>query len=45
MLNGFHTSAYCIGGGTGADFAQYLFPPTFLWWTIRPALTVRQAWP
>jgi hypothetical protein len=44
MLNGFDTSAYCIGGGTGADFAQYLFPQTFLGFTIRPALTVRQAW-
>jgi hypothetical protein len=44
MLNGFDTNAYCIGGGTGADFAQYLFPQTFLGITIRPALTVRQAW-
>jgi hypothetical protein len=44
MLNGFDTSAYCIGGGTGADFASYLFPQTFLGITIRPALTVRQAW-
>jgi len=44
MLNGFDTNAYCIGGGTGADFAQYLFPRTFLGFVIRPALTVRQAW-
>jgi hypothetical protein len=44
MLNGFDTNAYCIGGGTGADFASYLFPQTFLGITIRPALTVRQAW-
>jgi hypothetical protein len=44
MLNGFHTNAYCIGGGTGGDFAQYLFPQTFFGITIRPALTVRQAW-
>jgi hypothetical protein len=44
MLNGFDTNAFCIGGGTGADFAQYLFPQTFLGITIRPALTVRQAW-
>ena len=42
--NGFDTNAYCIGGGTGADFAQYLFPKTFLGFVIRPALTVRQAW-
>ena len=44
MLNGFDTNAYCIGGGTGADFASYLFPQTFLGITLRPALTVRQAW-
>jgi hypothetical protein len=44
MLNGFDTSAYCVGGGTGADFADYLFPYTFLGITLRPALTVRQAW-
>jgi hypothetical protein len=44
MLNGFDTNAYCINGGIGTDFAQYLFPQTFLGITIRPALTVRQAW-
>ena len=26
MLNGFHTNAYCVGGGTGGTFAEYLFP-------------------
>lgn len=44
LLNGFDTNAYCIGGGTGARFAEYLFPVKFLWWTIRPAMTVQQAW-
>lgn len=44
LLNGFDTNAYCIGGGTGARFAQYLFPVKFLWWELRPALTVQQAW-
>jgi uncharacterized protein DUF6345 len=39
MLNGFHTNAYCIGGGTGGRFAEYLFPGT-----SRGALTVRNAW-
>ena len=39
ILNGFHTNAYCVGGGTGRRFAEYLFPT---WW--RGALTVRQAW-
>ena len=39
MLNGFHTNAYCVGGGTGGTFADYLFPKKFLWWTLRPALT------
>jgi hypothetical protein len=39
LLNGFHTNAYCIGGGTGARFAHYLFPD---WW--RGPLTVSQAW-
>ena len=29
MLNGFHTNAYCVGGGTGGTFADYLFPA---WW-------------
>jgi hypothetical protein len=44
ILNGFATSAYCISGGTGGDFASYLFPATFLWWTTRPAFTIQQAW-
>jgi hypothetical protein len=43
MLNGFHTNAYCVGGGTGGTFASYLFPRKILWWTL-PALTVRNAW-
>ena len=43
MLNGFHTNAYCVGGGTGGTFAAYLFPRQILWWTF-PALTVRNAW-
>jgi hypothetical protein len=43
MLNGFHTNAYCVGGGTGGTFASYLFPRKILWWTV-PALTVRNAW-
>lgn len=43
MLNGFHTNAYCVGGGTGGTFAAYLFPRQFLFWTL-PALTVRNAW-
>lgn len=44
LLNGFHTNAHCIGGGTGGRFASYLFPQKLLGVTIRPALTVRQAW-
>jgi uncharacterized protein DUF6345 len=44
LLNGFHTNATCINGGTGRRFADYMFPSTFLWWTVRPALTVQQAW-
>ncbi|MCE0534799.1 DUF6345 domain-containing protein [Kineosporia rhizophila] len=44
LLNGFDTNAYCIDGGTGRRFANYLFPETFLWWTTRDALTVQQAW-
>lgn len=44
LLNGFDTNAYCINGGTGARFAEYLFPQKFLWWTVRPAYTVQQAW-
>jgi hypothetical protein len=44
ILNGFHTTASCVGGGTGGTFASYLFPATFLAWTFRPAFTVRQAW-
>jgi hypothetical protein len=43
MLNGFHTNAYCVGGGTGGTFASYLFPRQILFWTL-PALTVRNAW-
>jgi Family of unknown function (DUF6345) len=43
MLNGFHTNAYCVGGGTGGTFAAYLFPRQILFWTL-PALTVRNAW-
>jgi hypothetical protein len=43
ILNGFHTNAYCVGGGTGGTFASYLFPKQILWWTI-PALSVRNAW-
>ena len=43
MLNGFHTNAYCVGGGTGGTFASYLFPRQILLWTL-PALTVRNAW-
>ncbi len=43
MLNGFHTNAYCVGGGTGGTFASYLFPRNILFWTL-PALTVRTAW-
>jgi hypothetical protein len=44
ILNGFHTNAYCVGGGTGGTFANYLFPVKFLWWTLRPALRVQSAW-
>jgi hypothetical protein len=44
MLNGFHTNAYCVGGGTGRRFAEYLFPYKLFGITIRPALTVRNAW-
>jgi hypothetical protein len=34
MLNGFHTNAQCVGGGTGGRFAAYLMA----------GLTVRNAW-
>ena len=44
ILNGFHTNAYCVGGGTGATFAGYLFPKRFLWWQLRPAYRVQSAW-
>ncbi len=44
ILNGFHTNAYCVSGGTGGTFADYLFPKKFLWWTLRPALRVQSAW-
>jgi Family of unknown function (DUF6345) len=43
ILNGFHTSAYCVGGGTGRTFAENLFPRTFLFWTS-PPMKVQQAW-
>jgi hypothetical protein len=39
MLNGFHTNAHCIAGGTGGRFAEYLFPTWY-----RGPLTVRNAW-
>lgn len=44
IMNGFHTNAYCVNGGTGRSFAEYLFPKKFLWWTIRPAQRVQRAW-
>ncbi len=44
LINGFDTNAYCINGGTGERFAEYLFDQTFFGITIRPALTVQQAW-
>jgi hypothetical protein len=44
ILNGFHTNAYCVGGGTGGTFADYLFAKKFLWWTLRPAYRVQSAW-
>ncbi len=44
LLNGFDTNATCVGGGTGRRFAEYLYPVNFLWWEVRPALTVQQAW-
>lgn len=40
LLNGFHTNAQCVSGGTGRRFAEYLFPG----WFWRPSLTVAQAW-
>jgi hypothetical protein len=43
ILNGFDTSAYCVGT-TGGAFASYLFPVKFLWWTLRPAYRVQAAW-
>ena len=39
ILNGFHTNAHCIAGGTGGRFAEYLFPTWY-----RGPLTVRNAW-
>jgi hypothetical protein len=39
ILNGFHTNAHCINGGTGGRFAEYLFGAWY-----RGPLTVRQAW-
>jgi hypothetical protein len=44
ILNGFDTNAYCVSGGTGGTFANYLFARKFLWWTLRPALRVQSAW-
>jgi hypothetical protein len=44
ILNGFHTNAYCVGGGTGGTFASYLFPVTFGPFTLRPAYRVQSAW-
>ncbi|MET8153912.1 DUF6345 domain-containing protein [Actinoplanes sp. NPDC049668] len=44
IMNGFDTNAYCVGGGTGATFASYLFPKKFLWWELRPAYRVQSAW-
>lgn len=44
VLNGFHTNAFCINGGTGGTFASYLFPLNFLWWQLRPAFTVQKSW-
>ena len=40
MLNGFHTNAYCIDGGTGGRFAELPVPDL----AGAPALTVRNAW-
>lgn len=39
MMNGFHTNAICVDGGTGRTFAQLLFPQLGL-----PAFPVRNAW-
>lgn len=44
ILNGFHTNAYCVEGGTGGTFAEYLFPYSSRWWPSRPALRVESAW-
>jgi hypothetical protein len=44
IMNGFHTNAYCVGGGTGGAFADYLFKKKLLWWELRPAYTVRNSW-
>ena len=41
MLNGFHTNAYCVGGGTGGSFADYLFPRPLV---DGPGSHVRNAW-
>ncbi|HYY12482.1 MAG TPA: DUF6345 domain-containing protein [Kineosporiaceae bacterium] len=43
LLNGFHTNASCVDGGTGGRFAGYLFKQN-LWFGTLPALTVQQAW-
>jgi hypothetical protein len=39
ILNGFHTNAYCVGGGTGGTFADYLFKTS-----AHQAKRVRTAW-
>ena len=39
MMNGFHTNAYCIDGGTGRAFADYMLGS----WPL-PPLPVRNAW-
>ena len=45
MLNGFHTNAYCVGGGTGGRLRRSTCSRrSSSVITIRPALTVRQAW-
>lgn len=43
VMNGFDTNASCLSG-TGGRFADYLFPETFLWWTVRDAKSISQAW-
>ncbi len=43
LLNGFHDNAQC-NSNAGGRFASYLYPEKFLSITLRPSLTVRQAW-